>query len=96
MNENTTAKVTTDTSNFPSQRDGRFLSLTNAAREIGCTRRFLERRVSVGEIAVFRPSRKLVRVARAELERWVSTYSHGGHLNPAKSATSGTEGRTEG
>jgi excisionase family DNA binding protein len=85
---NTTSQTgTNDTSKFSSQREGKFLSLKNAARELSCTRRFLERRIECGEISVFRPSRKLVRVSRDELDRWVASYSHGGHLNPAKVAT---------
>jgi excisionase family DNA binding protein len=57
----------------------KFLSLRDAACEIGATRRFLERRIEDGELAVFRPSRRLVRVSRAELDRWIASYSHGGH-----------------
>lgn len=85
----TTNTITNDTPKLPAQRDGRFLSLKNAARELSCTRRFLERRIECGELAVFRPSRKLVRVSRDELDRWVASYSHGGHLNPAKASTEG-------
>ena len=55
-----------------------FLSLREAALEIGCTRRFLEKRIEDGEIAVFRPSRRLVRISRAELNRWIASYSQGG------------------
>jgi len=55
-----------------------FLSLREAALEIGCTRRFLEKRIEDGEIAVFRPSRRLIRIARGELNRWIASYSHGG------------------
>lgn len=90
---NTTSQtVTNDTPIFPAQRDGKFLSLKNAAKELSCTRRFLERRIECGELAVFRPSRKLVRVSREELDRWVASYSHGGHINPAKAAIPETEG----
>lgn len=59
-----------------------YLSLREAAQEIGCTRRFLEKRIEDGEIAVFRPSRRLVRVARGELSRWIASYSHGGKQTP--------------
>ena len=55
-----------------------FLSLNEAAQEIGCTRRFLERRIEDGEIAVFRPSARLVRIKRTELDRWIELYSFGG------------------
>jgi excisionase family DNA binding protein len=55
-----------------------FLTLQEAASEIGCTRRFLERRIEDGEIRVFRPSRRLVRVSRVELNRWVEAFSSGG------------------
>jgi len=59
-----------------------YLSLRDAAQEIGCTRRFIEKRIEDGEIAVFRPSRRLVRVARGELSRWIASYSHGGKQTP--------------
>jgi excisionase family DNA binding protein len=55
-----------------------FLTLAEAAEEIGCTRRFLETRIEDGELRVFRPSTRLVRVRRAELERWIERYSFGG------------------
>jgi excisionase family DNA binding protein len=84
--------TTNDTPKFPAHRDGKFLSLKNAARELSCTRRFLERRIECGELSVFRPSRKLVRVSREELDRWVASYSHGGHLSPTKASIPGTEG----
>ena len=92
----TTVPVTNDINQFLAHRDGKFLSLKNAARELSCTRRFLERRIEAGELAVFRPSRKLVRVSREELYRWVASYSHGGHNNPAKAAIPETEGRVAG
>lgn len=52
-----------------------FVSVAEAATEIGCTRRFLERRISDGEIAVFRPSKRLIRIRRSELEKWVETFT---------------------
>jgi excisionase family DNA binding protein len=52
-----------------------FLSLEEAAIEIGCTRRFLEKRIEDGEIRVFRPSKRLVRIRRTELDRWIEGYS---------------------
>jgi excisionase family DNA binding protein len=67
----------------PTQANERaFISLQEAAQEIRCTRRFLERRIEDGEIAVFRPSRRLVRIARGELNRWIESYSHGGSRTP--------------
>ncbi len=56
-----------------------FLTLAEAAEEIGCTRRFLERRIEDGELRVFRPSTRLVRIRRTELEKWIERYSFGGH-----------------
>jgi excisionase family DNA binding protein len=56
-----------------------FLTLAEAAAEIGCTRRFLEMRIEDGELKVFRPSTRLVRVRRAELEKWIERYSFGGN-----------------
>lgn len=52
-----------------------FLTLDEAAEQIGCTRRFLEARASEGEIKLFRPSRRLVRVSRHELDRWIEEFS---------------------
>lgn len=54
-----------------------YLSLREAAQEICATRRFIEKRIEDGEITVFRPSRRLVRVSRIELNRWIESYSHG-------------------
>ena len=81
----TTNPTTNDTPKFQVQRDGKFLALKDAARELSCTRRFLERRIEAGELSVFRPSRKLVRVARTELDRWVASYSHGGKRSTSNS-----------
>ena len=55
--------------------DRGFASLNEAAKEIGCSRRFLEMRIEDGELKVFRPSKRLVRIKRSELDRWVESYS---------------------
>jgi len=52
-----------------------FLTLDEAAREIGCTRRFIETRIADGELKKFSPSKRLVRIRRSELERWIEAYS---------------------
>jgi len=52
-----------------------FLSLNEAAAMLDCSRRFLEIRIEDGELRVFRPSKRLVRIKRTELERWVESYS---------------------
>jgi excisionase family DNA binding protein len=52
-----------------------FLSLDDAAEELGCTRRFLERRIEDGELSVFRPSARLVRIQRRELNRWIEVFT---------------------
>ena len=52
-----------------------FFSLTEAADQIGCTRRFLEKRIDDGEIARFAPSKRLIRIKRTELERWIESYT---------------------
>jgi len=70
-----------------------FLTLDDAAKEIGCTRRFIERRIEDGELTVFRPSSKVVRVSRAELNRWIASYSHGGK-RIAKAAVNRTSSST--
>jgi excisionase family DNA binding protein len=54
---------------------GSFLSLNEAAAMLDCSRRFLEIRIEDGELRVFRPSKRLVRIKRTELERWVESYS---------------------
>ena len=61
--------------NTASTIDRAFLTLAEAAAQIGCTRRFLEQRIEDGELKIFRPSRRLVRVSRAEFERWIESYS---------------------
>ena len=53
----------------------RFLSLAEAAHELSCTRRFIEKRIEDGEIKVFRPSRRLVRIKRSEFDRWIESFS---------------------
>lgn len=63
---------------LPNAKERLFLSLDEAAREINCTRRFLEGKIRDSEIKVFRPSRRLVRVARAELDRWIEEFSSKG------------------
>lgn len=55
-----------------------FLSLDEVAQMIGCTRRFLETRIADGELKVFRPSARMVRIRRNELERWIEDYSSQG------------------
>ena len=52
-----------------------FLSLPEASETIGCTRRFLEKRIDDGELSVFRPSKRLVRIKRAEFDRWCESYT---------------------
>ena len=61
---------------IPDDRNsGAFLSLNEAAALIDCSRRFLELRIEDGELNVFRPSKRLVRIKRSELDRWVESYS---------------------
>jgi excisionase family DNA binding protein len=52
-----------------------FLTLRQASDEIGCTRRFLEKRIEDGELALFKPSKRLVRLHRKELNRWIESYT---------------------
>ena len=52
-----------------------FLTLDEAAREIGCTRRFIETRIADGELKKFRPSKRMVRIRRTDFERWIESYS---------------------
>ena len=78
--------VVVHTTTEPRQTERAFLSLKQAASEISCTRRFLEKRIEDGELKVFRPSRRLVRVARGELNRWIESYSHGGKQGDTQAA----------
>jgi excisionase family DNA binding protein len=64
---------------MPKSDSHAFLTLAEAAEEIGCTRRFLETRIEDGELKVFKPSSRLVRVRRVELERWIERHSFGGN-----------------
>jgi len=74
-------------------RNDKFITLKQAALEINATRRFLERRVEIGELKVFKPSRRLVRVSRDELSRWITAYSSGGLLNPTKAPAPAPTGK---
>ena len=68
--------VSTLNSTMPSNRSSAaFLSLNEAAAMLHCSRRFLEIRIEDGELKVFRPSKRLVRIKRSELDRWVERYS---------------------
>lgn len=60
-----------------------FLTLDEVASMIGCTRQFLETRIADGEIAVFRPSSRLIRIRRTELERWIESFTHGTKVSAA-------------
>ena len=51
-----------------------FLTLAEAAAELDCTRRFLETRISAGELRVFKPSRRLVRIRRTDFDSWVEGF----------------------
>ncbi len=54
-----------------------FLTLNEAADVLGCTRRFLEQRIRDGEIAIFHPSPRMIRIRHTELERWIAQFTHG-------------------
>ena len=59
--------------------DREFLTLPEAAALVGCTRRFLERVIRAGDLKVFRPSSRIVRIRRSEFEKWVERFSFGGN-----------------
>jgi excisionase family DNA binding protein len=48
-----------------------FLTLPEVAQMVGCSRRFLEKAVTRGELRAFRPSSRIVRIRRFELEQWI-------------------------
>ena len=73
------SRHTASTQNPPipdNRSSGAFLSLNEAAALIDCSRRFLEIRIEDGELKIFRPSKRLVRIKRSELDRWVDSYSN--------------------
>jgi len=51
-----------------------FLTVPEAAAEIPCTRRFLETRIRAGELRVFKPSRRMTRIRRADFEAWIEKF----------------------
>jgi excisionase family DNA binding protein len=57
------------------QRERAFLTLPEAAAEIKSSRRFIEMRIEDGELACFRPSKRLTRIKRTEWERWLESFS---------------------
>jgi excisionase family DNA binding protein len=59
-----------------------FLTLDEVAAMLSCTRQFLETRIADGEIAVFRPSARMIRIRRTELERWIASFTHGANAQP--------------
>ena len=52
-----------------------FITLTEAAKQLNCSRRFLEKRAEDGELKLFRPSRRLVRIKFEDLNQWIESYS---------------------
>jgi excisionase family DNA binding protein len=64
-----------------------FITLDDAALEIGCSRRFLENRITDGELAVFRPSARLVRIRRTEFERWLNAFTTSNHTRTGATST---------
>lgn len=52
-----------------------FLSIEQACRELGVSRRFLEGRIADRELKTFKPSARMVRIRRSELERWIELHS---------------------
>ena len=52
-----------------------FLTLNEAATQLGCTRRFLETRIGDGELKVVRLSRRLVRIRVSDFDAWIESFS---------------------
>jgi excisionase family DNA binding protein len=63
-----------------------FLTLPEAAEIVGCSRRFLEKKIRDGELRAFKPSSRIARIRKVELERWIELRSLGGRSIPEKSA----------
>lgn len=51
------------------------LTLTEAAKLLGISRRTLERRIACGALPVFRDGRRLMRVSRSDLETYVRCHT---------------------
>lgn len=68
--------ATSTVSNAPVSKA--YLTLAEFAAELDCTTRFLEKRIEDGEIKVFRPSSRLIRIARSECNRWIESYTSTG------------------
>lgn len=64
-----------ETTTTPPPAPKQYLSIDEAADELGVTRRFLETRINDGELAVFKPSARLVRIRRVDLEKWVEQFT---------------------
>jgi len=47
------------------------LSLNQAAELLGCSRRFLELEAARGKLTVLRPSARLIRIRRTDLDRYL-------------------------
>ena len=67
--------MNTETKAAPAGISRGFLTLGEAAEEIGATRRFLEKRIEDGELATFKPSARLIRIKRSEFDRWVESFT---------------------
>ena len=57
-----------------------FLTMNEAAALLSCTRRFLEDRIRAKELAIFHPSKRLIRIRRSDLDRWIALYTHGAEV----------------
>lgn len=62
-----------------------FLTPKEVAEEVGCSRRYIDQCITEGLIKVFRPSNRIVRIRRSEMERWVEEFSSG-NINPPSPA----------
>jgi excisionase family DNA binding protein len=71
----TTTQPTSREQTVSGQIERTFLTLPEAAAEIKSSRRFIELRIEDGELACFRPSKRLTRIKRTEWERWLESYS---------------------
>lgn len=65
-----------DSRSRPTSRD--WLSLTEAAEELGVTDRTLRRKIASGDLPAYRMGPRLVRVKRADLEALLTRIPAGG------------------
>lgn len=55
------------------------LTIVQAADQLACCERFVRKLIRSGELRVFKPSPKIVRIHRSSIEQFIAECSSGGH-----------------